>query len=171
MLFQPCNDKTSSHVYGLALRVLNDTTMAEEVTMDVYLQVWKEAGRFDQERGNPTVWLSVITRSRAIDRVRVGRKDREGREPLDTLVESQGMDADPEQSSFYLEQCRIVREALANLPPEQREVIELAYFGGLSQSEMAAKIRQPIGTVKTRVRLGMIRLRNILGPFAEGLAS
>ena len=164
-------DKTRSHVYGLAIRVLNDVTMAEEVTMDVYLQVWKDAGRFDQARGNPLVWLSIITRSRAIDRMRVGRKDREGREPLDTLVESEGMDADPEQSSFYLEQCRIVREALSNLPPEQREVIELAYFGGLSQSEMAAKIGQPIGTVKTRVRLGMIRLRNILGPFAEGLAS
>jgi RNA polymerase sigma-70 factor, ECF subfamily len=163
-------DKTGSQVYGLAFRVLNDSTMAEEVTMDVYMQVWKQADQFDQSRGNPMVWLTVMTRSRAIDRLRVGKKDREAREPLDEISEDQGIEGDPEQSSFYLEQCRIVQQALASLPIEQREVIEMAYFGGLSQSEMAAKIGQPIGTVKTRVRLGMIRLRNILGPFQEGLA-
>lgn len=164
-------DKTGSQVYGLAFRVLNDSTMAEEVTMDVFMQVWKQAGQFDQGRGNPMVWLTVLTRSRAIDRLRVGRKDREAREPLEEVSEEQVSGGDPEQSSFYLEQCRIVRQALTSLPIEQREVIELAYFGGLSQSEIAAKIGQPIGTVKTRVRLGMIRLRNVLGPFQEGLAS
>jgi len=164
-------DKTGSQVYGLAFRVLSDTTMAEEVTMDVYMQVWKQAGKFDQSRGNPMVWLTVLTRSRAIDRLRVGKKDRETREPLEGLSEEQGVEGDPEQRSFYLEQGRIVRQALASLPVEQREVIELAYFGGLSQSEMATKIGQPIGTVKTRVRLGMIRLRHVLRPFQKGLAS
>jgi len=164
-------DKTGSQVYGLAFRVLNDSTMAEEVTMDVYMQVWKQAGKFDQSRGHPLVWLTVLTRSRAVDRLRVGKKDREVREPLEGVSEEQGTDDNPEQSSFYLEQSQIVRQALASLPVEQREVIELAYFGGLSQSEMAVKIGQPIGTVKTRVRLGMIKLKNVLGPFQEGLAS
>ena len=162
-------DKTGSHVYGLAFRVLGDTTMAEEVTMDVYLQVWRQAGQFDQSRGNPMVWLAVLTRSRAIDRLRVGKKDREAREPFREVVEESCEENDPEQNSFYLEQCRIVRQALASLPAEQREVIELAYFAGLSQSEMAEKIGQPIGTVKTRVRLGMIRLRSVLEPSQEGL--
>ena len=73
-------DKTGSQVFGLAFRVLNDSTMAEEVTMDVYMQVWKQAGQFDQSRGNPMVWLTVLTRSRAIDRLRVGKKERESRE-------------------------------------------------------------------------------------------
>ena len=76
-------DKTVSFVNGLAFRVLSDTTMAEEVTMDVFLQVWRQAGKFDQNRGNPMVWLAVLTRSRAIDCLRVGKKDREAREPLE----------------------------------------------------------------------------------------
>ncbi|MDR4460822.1 MAG: sigma-70 family RNA polymerase sigma factor [Nitrospirales bacterium] len=164
-------DKTGSHVYGLALRVLGDTTMAEEVTMDVYLQVWRQAGQFDQSRGNPMVWLAVLTRSRGIDRLRVGKKDREAREPLREVVEKPSPESDPEQSSFYLEQCRIVQQALASLPPEQREVIELAYFGGRSQNEIAIQIGEPLGTVKTRTRLSMIKLRSVLGHLEEGLMS
>ncbi len=163
-------DKTVSHVYGLAFRVLGDTTMAEEVTMDVFLQVWKQAAQFDQDRGNPMVWLAVLTRSRAIDRLRVGRKDREAREPLDG-VSKEATKSDPEQSCVYLEQYRFVRQALSSLPEEQREVIVLAYFGGLSQSEIAMQICEPLGTVKTRIRLGMVKLRHLLGPLKEGLLS
>lgn len=164
-------DKTGSHVYGLAFRVLGDTTMAEEVTMDVYMQVWRQAGQFDQVRGNPMIWLAVLTRSRAIDRLRVGKKDREAREPLEGVSAEQEAEGGPEQSSFYLEQCRIVRGALDSLSVEQREVIELAYFGGLSQSEIATQIGEPLGTVKTRIRLGMVKLRHLLGPLEEGLLS
>lgn len=164
-------DKTGSQIYGLAFRVLNDSTMAEEVTMDVYMQVWKQASQFDQDRGHPMVWLTMLTRSRAIDRLRVGKKDREAREPLDEVSGDKGTEGDPEQSSFYLEQSRIVRQALTSLPSEQREMIELAYFGGLSHSEISIQIGEPLGTVKTRIRLGMVKLRNQLGPLEEGLIS
>jgi len=164
-------DKTGSQVYGLAFRVLNDSTMAEEVTMDVYMQVWKQAGQFDQGRGNPMVWLAVLTRSRAIDRLRVGKKDREAREPLEEFSDERDEESDPEQRSVYLEQGRIVRQALISLPAEQRVIIELAYFGGLSHSEIATQIGEPLGTVKTRLRLGMVKLRNLLGPLEEGLIS
>ena len=162
-------DKTGSQVYGLAFRVLNDSTMAEEVTMDVYMQVWKQAGKFDQTRGNPIVWLTVLTRSRAIDRLRVGKKDRETREPLKEISDERDEAHDPEQRSVCAEQGQIVREALISLPSEQRIIIELAYFEGLSQSEISTHIGEPLGTVKTRVRLGMVKLRNLLGPLEGSL--
>ncbi|MBA3965520.1 MAG: sigma-70 family RNA polymerase sigma factor [Nitrospirales bacterium] len=162
-------DKTGSYVYGLGFRVLGDTTMAEEVTMDVFLQVWRQAGQFDHSRGTPMVWLAVLTRSRAIDRLRIGKKDREAREPMEKVASEPDVECDPEQSSVYLEQCRIVRQAINSLPSEQREMIELTYFGGLSQREIASQVGEPLGTVKTRVRLGMIKLRHVLGPLEEGL--
>ncbi len=162
-------DMTGSRVFGLAFRILNDVTMAEEVAMDVYLQVWRQAGQFDQSRGMPMVWLTMLTRSRAIDRIRVGRKDRARCKPIEDISEEMSMEGNPEQHSVLLEQGRIVRHGLYSLPPEQREVIELGYFDGLSQSEIAQKTGQPLGTVKTRVRLGMIRLRTILGPLQKGL--
>lgn len=164
-------DQTSSHVYGLAFRVLNDSTMAEEVTMDVYMQVWRQAKQFDQTRGRPIVWLAVLARSRAIDRLRSGQKERDSRQSLDMIGDAPATKGNPEESSAYSEQCRVVHKALASLTPEQRQVIEMAYFGGLSQSEIAAQIGEPLGTVKTRIRLGMIRLRNILSPLEEGLVS
>ena len=164
-------DQTSSHVYGLAIRVLNDPTMAEEVTLDVYMQVWKQATQFDLSRGKPIVWLAVLARSRAIDRLRVGQKERKGRQSLDVIGDQAATDGNPEELTASNQQCRVVEHALASITVEQRQVIELAYFGGLSQSEIAAQIGEPLGTVKTRIRLGMIKLRNILAPFKEGLAS
>jgi len=164
-------DQTSSHVYGLAFRVLNDPMLAEEVTMDVYMQVWRQAGEFDQKRGKPIVWLTVLVRSRAIDRLRSGQKEREHRQSLDTIENAPTTKASPEESSAYGEQRRVLQQALASLTYDQRSVIEMAYFGGLTQREISVQIGEPLGTVKTRVRLGMIKLRNILGPLEEGLIS
>ncbi|WP_447968531.1 sigma-70 family RNA polymerase sigma factor [Nitrospira sp. M1] len=164
-------DQTSSHVYGLAFRVLNDPMLAEEVTMDVYMQVWRQASQFDQERGKPIVWLTVLVRSRAIDRLRSGQKERDSRQSLDTIEDAPATKANPEESSAYSEQCRVLQKALASLTIDQRSVIELAYFGGLTQREIAERIGEPLGTVKTRVRLGMMKLRTILGPLEEGLVS
>ncbi len=164
-------DFTSSQVYGLALRVLDDPPMAEEVTLDVYMQVWKQANQFDVNRGKPIVWLAVLTRSRAIDRLRTGQAERLHRETLDMVEEECDPSENPEDSVVQTEQRGIVQQALASLSSEQREVIELAYFMGLSQSEISTKIGEPLGTVKTRARLGMMKLRNILSPFQEELAS
>jgi RNA polymerase sigma-70 factor (ECF subfamily) len=162
---------TSAQVYGLALRVLDDPTMAEEVTLDVYMQVWKRAHQFDVNRGKPIVWLAVLTRSRAIDRLRTGQTERLHRETLAVVEEESDPSGNPEETVVRIEQRRLVQQALASLNSEQREVIELAYFSGLSQSEIASRIGEPLGTVKTRVRLGMIKLRNILGTVQEELAS
>ena len=164
-------DYTSAQLYGLALRVLDDPTMAEEVVLDVYMQVWKQANQFDANRGKPIVWLAVMTRSRAIDRLRTGQAERLNRETLDVVEEECDPSENPEDSVAQNEQRGLVQQALASLTSEQRQVIELAYFGGLSQREIATKLGEPLGTVKTRVRLGMMKLRNILGPFQEELAS
>jgi RNA polymerase sigma-70 factor (ECF subfamily) len=109
-------------------------------------------------------WLLTIARSRAIDRLRSTKQEQQRKEPLDAASAESAATADPEEESVISERKRIVRSALEELSPEQREVIELAYFSGLSHSEIAARLGQPLGTVKTRTRLGMMKLRDALRP-------
>lgn len=162
-------DSTNRLVYGLILRVLNDAGAAEEVLLDVYTQVWRQAAAYDSSRGAPLAWLTTIARSRAIDRLRSGWQDQRRKEPLDAIGDAASVDANPEETTVAAERKRLVREALAQLTPEQREVIELAYYSGLSHSEIAAKLNQPLGTVKTRTRLGMMKLKEALGPILESV--
>ena len=157
-------DATCRMVFGLVLRILSDHPTAEEVALDVYTQVWRQASTYDGQRGTPVAWLLTIARSRAIDRLRSTRQEQQRKEPLDSASAESASAADPEEESVISERKRIVRSALENLSPEQREVIELAYFSGLSHSEIAAKLGQPLGTVKTRTRLGMMKLRDALKP-------
>ena len=156
-------DETNRLVYGLALRILGEPADAEEVTLDVYTQVWRNARGFDPQRGNVTAWLVMLTRSRAIDRLRSGAGRKEREEPLEWLPDLPASAESPEQASVSSQQRRWVRAALAELSPEQREAIELAFFGGLSHGELAARLGQPLGTVKTRIRSGMMKLREVLG--------
>lgn len=160
-------DKTSPRIYGLILRVLGDRGSAEEVTLDVFTQVWRDAGRYDAVRGSPSSWLLTLARSRAIDRLRAGMAERKRRAPLETAEALPHEGEDPEQSSVGYERQRLVRDALAELASDQRDAITLAYFSGLSQSEIAAKLGLPLGTVKTRIRLGMIKLRDVLAAYEE----
>jgi len=162
-------DATSRMVFGLILRIVTDRASAEEVLLDVYTQVWRQASSFDSNRGAPIAWLMTIARSRAIDRLRSAKHD-QSKDALDTVGELIANSTDPEQASALSERQRLVRAALDSLSREQREVIELAYYAGLSHSEIALKLGQPLGTVKTRTRLGMIKLRDILRPLAEGQA-
>jgi RNA polymerase sigma-70 factor (ECF subfamily) len=164
-------DETSHLVYGLAWRILGDPIGAEEVSIDVYEQVWRQAAKYDSQRAAPLAWLLMLTRSRAIDHLRITRRRRQREESLDGAVSLPSHTADPEQDSMTAERCRMVQTALAGLKPEQREVIELAYFDGLSQSEIADHLHVPLGTVKTRIRLGMMKLREWLLPLQEGLQS
>lgn len=157
-------DTTNRLIYGLVLRVLGDASSAEEVLLDVYTQVWRQAASYDTNRGAPLAWLTTIARSRAIDRLRSGWQDQQRKEPLDVLGDAPGGEANPEEMTVASERQRFVREALNSLTPEQREVIELAYYSGLSHTEIAAKLNQPLGTVKTRTRLGMMKLREALAP-------
>lgn len=157
-------DETNRLAYGLILRVLGDASLAEEVLLDVYTQIWRQAANYDTGRGSPIAWLMTIARTRAIDRLRSGWQDRQRKEPLDLLHDRETSVASPEEATVASERQKFVRTALNSLAPEQREVIELAYYGGLSHSEIALKLNQPLGTVKTRTRLGMMKLREALAP-------
>jgi RNA polymerase sigma-70 factor, ECF subfamily len=157
-------DATNRLIYSLILRVLGDVSSAEEVLIDVYTQVWRQAASYDANRGAPLAWMATIARSRAIDRLRSGWQDQRRKEPLDILGDAPTNAASPEEMAAISERQSLVREALNLLTPEQREVIELAYYSGLSHSEIAEKLKQPLGTVKTRTRLGMMKLREALTP-------
>ncbi|HEX5707789.1 MAG TPA: sigma-70 family RNA polymerase sigma factor [Pyrinomonadaceae bacterium] len=161
-------DATSRLVYGLLVRVLGDAATAEEVLLDVYAQVWRQAGRYSGARGSPLAWLTTIARSRAIDRLRSGRAEQQRTEQLDVRTFEARSGTDVEEEVAARELGARVRAALSELPREQREVIELAYYGGMSHSEIAAATGQPLGTVKTRTRLGMMRLRASLKDLDEG---
>jgi len=161
-------DATSRLVFGLALRILGDRATAEEVMLDVFTQVWRQAGNYDRHRGSPMAWLMTIARSRAIDRLRSGWQDQQRKEPLDAVGPARAPGASPEESTEMAERRRLVRKALGAISPEQRELIEMAYYGGLSHSEIALQTSLPLGTVKTRIRLGMLKLKERLGPVLEG---
>ena len=160
-------DGTSRLVYGLVLRIVSDPSTAEEVLMDVYMQAWRQADRYDQQRGAPLAWLTTIARSRALDRIRSGSQEQRRTEPLDAASQH-ASEVRADEATLAGEVRTQVRKALALLSAEQREVIELAYYGGLSHSEIALELGQPLGTVKTRTRLGMIKLREALGPLVAG---
>jgi len=155
-------DSTSAQVNGLALRILADQEMAEEITGDVYMQVWRSAGSYDAGRGSPLAWLLTIARSRAIDRLRASAGERKQPAPFELGLKAPSPEPGPEDSSALAQRRRFVRAALGRLSREQREAIELAFFGGLSHIEIADALGAPLGTVKTRIRLGMGRLRDAL---------
>jgi len=160
-------DATSRLVFGLVLRIVGDRASAEEVLLDVYTQAWRQAANYDEARGAPLAWLMTIARSRAIDRIRSSKHDQQ-KDPLDAVAELSDREPSPEQATVDSERRRLVRAALDTLPAEQREVVELAYYSGLSHSEIASRLGQPLGTVKTRTRLAMIKLRDMLRPVLEG---
>lgn len=164
-------DRSSPQVYGIIFKILNNREAAEEVTLDVYTQVWKQAHSFDETRGTPGGWLMMLARTRAIDRFRSGLAERGKIEDLDVASFFSSEDPTPDQEIEEHQRQQQVRQALALLSSEQREAIALGYFYGLSQSEIAHKFGLPLGTVKTRMRLGMIKLRETLEPHKAELLS
>lgn len=157
-------DQTHRLVFSLALRVLNDRGAAEEVTLDVFMQVWKQARSFDPERGKPVTWLMTIARSRSIDRLRASSWRQQEQTPLEDVIPFIPDYNTPAEAAEISNRRQHVRAALAQLPLEQRELIEIAYYGGLTQQEISAHLKLPLGTVKTRMRSGLIRLRELLAP-------
>lgn len=155
-------DATAAQVNGLALRILGDRDTAEEITGDVFLQVWRSAASYDASRGSPLAWLLTIARSRAIDRLRSGATDRRQTAPYELGLKAAATEPGPEETSSLVQRSRFVRSAMERLSREQREAIELAFFAGLSHNEIADTLGAPLGTVKTRIRLGMGRLRDVL---------
>jgi RNA polymerase sigma-70 factor (ECF subfamily) len=155
-------DQSASLVYGLALRVLNNPADAEEVTLDVYSQVWRSAAAFDPARGSAMSWLVMIARSRAIDRVRRRMERSQREQAMDDLAQARDRGTMPDEASVLNQRRQRVQAAMQSLPGEQRELIELAFFLGCSHSEIAERTGTPLGTVKTRLRLGMMKLREQL---------
>jgi RNA polymerase sigma-70 factor (ECF subfamily) len=156
-------DRYSAMLFGMLIRVLEDRGAAEEVLQDLFLQLWRNAGQFDASRGSLPAWLMVIGRNRAISRLR-GRRDCELLEEKDgdyaiNFASAQNI----EDEAVRTELARSVTAALAKLPAEQRRAVELAYFEGMTQSEIADRTGCPLGTVKTRVRTAMQSLKLILG--------
>jgi len=158
-------DEYGGAVYSIALRILKSGSDAEEVTQEVFLYAWEKADQFDIHRGSLIAWLATKARSRAIDRLRERQSRTRRHEALaqETQFELPPPAPGPERELSLTESRTIGRRALDQLPPEQRETIEIAYFEGLSQSEIAARTNTPLGTVKTRMRQGLLRLRAAMG--------
>jgi RNA polymerase sigma-70 factor (ECF subfamily) len=154
-------DRFGGAVYSFALRLTGDRGMAEEVSLDAFLQVWQQAGRFDVTQGSVQSWLFTIARSRAIDRMRAARAAK--RTHAEDAATSQRV-VQPDEVAELAERQRLVRAAMASLTPVQRTALELAFFEGLSHSQIATRLGEPLGTIKTRVRQAMITLRRALGP-------
>jgi RNA polymerase sigma-70 factor (ECF subfamily) len=161
-------------VSGLIARMLKSSADVEEVIEETFWQAWRQAQRYSPDRGSVQTWVLTIARTRALDRLRASRRLRE--EPLEEAGVSEGEHAaslaprstsDPALDVEHAERRQLVVAALAELPREQREALELGYFGGLSQSEISERTKQPLGTVKTRIRLALLKLRDRLAVLRE----
>lgn len=163
-------DRYGTVVYAVVYRIVGQKADAEEVVMEAFAQVWRDARRFEAARGSVAAWITMISRSRALDHIR----GRDRRERLNTSAAQEDQSlapamgswgADPGHQVEQAERKIRVATALESLSPVQRQAIELAFYDGLSQSEIAERLNEPLGTVKTRVRLGMMKLREALRPY------
>lgn len=155
-------DATAARLHGLVVRVVRDRAQAEEVTQEAYLEVWRTASRFDPARGSALSWLMTIGHRRAVDRVRSAEAATRRDATYHGQAGAVAHDETAEAATSALEASR-VRQALHSLTEVQREAIQLAYFGGYTHTEVAAMLDLPVGTAKTRIRDGLIRLRDTLG--------
>lgn len=159
--FAALYDRNSAILFGLLMRILRDRAEAEDTLQEVFLQVWQKASSFDETRGTAFTWLVTLARSRAIDRLRArNARHRTGAEAArkdEMRVEESAVD-----KAVLSQQSETVHSALLEIPEEQRRTLLLAYFEGLTQSEIAARLEEPLGTVKTRARTGLKKLREIL---------
>jgi len=163
-------DRHARAVYSLALRVVADEADAEEVVQEVFDQAWRQASRYDPSRGTVAAWLMTMTRTRAIDRLRArqARPDQASLASDRDWSDLPAASADPADVLDAERDVTRVRQALQQLPLMQRVAIELAYFEGLTQSQIAARLEEPLGTVKTRIRVGLLKLRDVLSGTTSG---
>ena len=159
-------DRYGRVAYGLALRILRDEALAQDAVQEAFLAIWRSADRFLAERAKASTWILTLVHRRTVDLVR--REDRRRGEPLESAPEPASPASVEDEATLGFER-RLVQEALRQLPPEQREALELGYYGGLTQSELAERLGQPLGTIKSRMFTGLARLRELLGGLEETL--
>jgi len=152
-------DRFGGVAYGLALRILRDEALAQDAVQEAFLAVWRSADRFLAERAKASTWILTLVHRRTVDLVR--REDRRRGEPLERAAEPVAPATTEDEAAIGFER-RVVQEALRQLTPEQREALELGYYGGLTQSELAERLDQPLGTIKSRMFTGLSRLRDLL---------
>ena len=160
--FEELYDRLSPQVFGLVRRILKDQAQSEEVAQEVFVEAWQQAARFDAARGKAITWLLTLAHRRAVDRVRASQasKDRDLREGI---KEFQASYDDVEETAILHDESRRVIQALERLSENQRDAIQLAYFGGYTHLEVAELLKIPVGTAKTRIRDGMNKLRDLMG--------
>jgi len=153
-------DRFGRIAYGLALRVLRDPGLAEDAVQEAFLQIWRGAERFVPERAKASAWIMTLVHRRAVDLVR--REERRRADPLEDASAVAGAEGSAEDLAWLRFERERVQAALSLLPDQQREALELAYYGGFTQSELAERLGQPIGTIKSRMFAGLTRLRELL---------
>jgi RNA polymerase sigma-70 factor (ECF subfamily) len=151
-------DRFGRIAYGLALRILRDESLAQDAVQEAFLAVWRSARSFERGRAKPSTWIMTFVHRRAVDLVR--REERRRGDPLEAAPQQAEVGSD-EIAALHTQRLA-VQQALARLPPEQREALELAYYGGYTQSELAERLGQPLGTIKSRMFAGLTRLRDLL---------
>ncbi len=160
--FAELYDRTASRVFGLVKRLLRDHSQSEEVTQEIFLEIWQTATRYDPGKGGAMSWMLTMTHRRAVDRVRASQSSRDRDTRIGIRDFAPEFDSVAENVEIQIESER-VKEAMKRLTELQRQAVSLAYFGGYSHNEVSQMLKVPIGTVKTRLRDGMIRLRDELG--------
>jgi RNA polymerase sigma-70 factor (ECF subfamily) len=150
-------------MFSLACKILNDSSESQDVLQEVFLQIWEKAGKFDPQLGKASTWATILVRNRAIDRIRASQR-------RTRLVEEAGTEqavvvdgcGSVNEAIHGHEKASLIQTAIVDLPVEQRQAIELAYFSGLTQDEISKKLNQPLGTIKARIRRGLLKLRDQL---------
>lgn len=163
--FADLYDRFSGALYGTALRIVSDPSEAQDIVHDAFLTVWDKADTFQSQRGSAFSWVVTLVRNRAIDRVRSRRRRAEllaESVPSDLGYHEMPEGASGSEAAAAGDDARMVRAAIAALPAEQRRALEMAFFGGLTQEQIARSLREPLGTIKARIRRGLIRLRDLL---------
>ena len=160
--FAELYDVTSRRLYGLVLRVVRDPAQAEEVAQEAFLEIWRTSARFDPTKGSAMSWMMTIAHRKAVDRVRSAEASSRRDATYEATTQDRAYDITAEEVERSLDSQR-VRQALASLTETQRGAVQLAYFGGYTHNEVAALLGIPLGTAKTRIRDGLIRLRDTLG--------
>lgn len=157
-------DQLAGPLYALAHRMLGDAAEAQDLVQDIFLQLWRTAASYEADRGSVFAWAVTLTRNRAIDRLRMRQRRSEilATAAPDLQPSAAAEDGDSAASLWVREKSALVRQALAELPAEQRNAIELAFFGGLTQQEIAERLNEPLGTIKARIRRGLLRLKDRL---------